>query len=235
MAHNSFTALAEFIAKGRSKTSRKLENNTVAHILDPERIAVRLHKTDILTFHKSGRVVVTTGGWKSVTTKDRLNSYLPAGFRVSQSKGLWYWTGGAVFTDGDYIGPNGTLYTQAKAGDEKEVLKLRKQVKEYAKKYAAAIPLELPSGGDCWGCLMRNPDTGKPAMDSGHILLHIQEGYVVPSLLVNALETCNAAPIVRAAAFKGGQSLHESYKGFVATQVARTVEKYVRTQLGLVR
>ena len=121
------------LEKLAGRDSRKVAHNTVLHgaLGAAESIALRLHSTDILTFHRDGSVTATSGGWKTSTTKDRLNSFLPHGWRVYQDKGVWYWSRrtldtsdpeggckpapgyGTPFTDGDRIGPRGALLAQA--------------------------------------------------------------------------------------------------------------------------
>lgn len=51
---------------------------------------LRFHRTDILTFDRNGLVTINTGGWRTVTTKDRLNKFLPEGFHVAQRARQWY-------------------------------------------------------------------------------------------------------------------------------------------------
>lgn len=51
---------------------------------------VRYHATNILAFLPDGSVKVNNGGWYTVTTKQRLNEYLPYGYRISQRKGQWF-------------------------------------------------------------------------------------------------------------------------------------------------
>lgn len=67
--------------QGRCRNSRKLANNTYAirfvSLPFDGAIAIRFHHTDILTFRPDGSVMINTGGWETVTTKERLNRYLP--------------------------------------------------------------------------------------------------------------------------------------------------------------
>jgi hypothetical protein len=84
-----YAAFAAHIAGGRDKTSRKLCNNTWAEKRDGD-IAVRLHRTDVLTFTRRGTVTFNTGGWNTVTTKDRINTYAPNDFRVYSDRGDLY-------------------------------------------------------------------------------------------------------------------------------------------------
>ena len=50
---------------------------------------IRLHGNIIMRIY-SDRIVPTDGGWQTVTTKARLNEYLPRGFRVFQKNWVWY-------------------------------------------------------------------------------------------------------------------------------------------------
>lgn len=61
---------------------RKLENNTYLERRGPDAIAVLLHNTDIVTYYSDGRTGLYTGGWFTMTTKDRMNYYLPRHIHV---------------------------------------------------------------------------------------------------------------------------------------------------------
>ena len=152
-------------AKLGARDSRKVGNNTYLKKLGDGSIALRLHATDILTFFPDGHTVAKTGGWKTATTKARLNEWLPHGFAISQRSGVWFWskyhegTGwkeGPVFTDGDIVTARGTVdYETSEDPKGAEQLKLRRQIKKYAKLCADAVPLPPPGPGDCWGCLLK--------------------------------------------------------------------------------
>ena len=75
------------ILTGRNKDSRKLGNHTYL-VRHANSIAVRLHNTNVVTYHRDGHIILDSGGWKTPITKDRMNTYSPA--RISQEKGLWY-------------------------------------------------------------------------------------------------------------------------------------------------
>lgn len=93
-------AEAVAILTGRCKTRRKLENNTYLwrDSEDSCVVSIRLHATDILTFYQSGRIQVDTGGWNTLTTRDRINRYLPKPWHVYSEHGATilsnysYWT-----------------------------------------------------------------------------------------------------------------------------------------------
>jgi hypothetical protein len=89
----SYAEFAAYIAGARDKQSRKLCNNTYAEKRDSGSIAVRLHRTDVLTFTRRGTVTFNTGGWNTVTTKARINEYAPSVFRVYSDHGILYLCG----------------------------------------------------------------------------------------------------------------------------------------------
>ena len=81
--------------QGRCKDSRKVGNNTYlirrgegycrhadtgkplpGTIVPEDDIAVRLHYTDVVTFKCDGDIVLSSGGFHTRTTKDRINQYL---------------------------------------------------------------------------------------------------------------------------------------------------------------
>lgn len=73
---------------GRCKDRRKLQNNTyLERYYDPDRIAVCLHSTDVLTFFPDGAIELDTGGWSTITTQDRMNTYLPDPWSVGRVSG----------------------------------------------------------------------------------------------------------------------------------------------------
>ena len=76
--------------RGRCYSTRKLANNTYLKRRDwgsTKAIAVQLHSTDIITFHEDGKVEVNTGGWDTITTRDRINRYLNKPWHVFGERG----------------------------------------------------------------------------------------------------------------------------------------------------
>jgi hypothetical protein len=59
-------------------------------------IAVSYHGTLVAEVFLDGRVKLRDGGWKTVTTKLRMNQfanqYVQGAFSISQAKGVWYIT-----------------------------------------------------------------------------------------------------------------------------------------------
>ena len=55
-----------------------------------EDINVLYHQTNILTFRPNGTVTLVTNGWETVTTKQRMNSFLGKNLGVSSRNGEWW-------------------------------------------------------------------------------------------------------------------------------------------------
>lgn len=98
--------------QGRCKMRRKLGNNTYAvrrtgAYVQTSSIDILYHNTYILSFHPNGDITVDIGRWFTVTTKQRLNQFLPAPYRVWSLKGQWMIYGyngpSAVFANGMVI------------------------------------------------------------------------------------------------------------------------------------
>lgn len=75
--------------RGRNMSEKKVGNNTYAVRNTDGSIGLRLHKTQVVIFYQDGRVTLHTGGWRSVTTKARINEWIPGAWRVAQTKGQW--------------------------------------------------------------------------------------------------------------------------------------------------
>ena len=54
---------------------------------------VRYHATDVASRHDAGRIVLRTGGWRTVTTRKRMNQALAmwgSPYRVYQKDFAWF-------------------------------------------------------------------------------------------------------------------------------------------------
>jgi hypothetical protein len=94
MTHNQLNSLL----RGRNKWRRKLANNTYAHRYTNDILIIRLHDTSILTFLNDGSVIYNTGGWRTATTKNRLNRYGP--LHIYQHNFSWFYDDNQPFRDG---------------------------------------------------------------------------------------------------------------------------------------
>jgi hypothetical protein len=225
--------------QGRNANRRKLANNTYAERRELGAIAIRLHATDILTFNADGSIVVSSGGWKTSTTKARINDYLPKNApRVGQHKGLWSWYNWQAtppielpFTDGDIVGADGKVKAQRESNGAEH--KLRKSVLKYAKLYAAAIPLPHPSGGDCWHCCLKSEagrSLGDETGNADHIRSHIDEGYVVPSLALSAAREAGWTDHLIAGVFRADAGC---FGDFARERIGKAVAQFCYRRLGL--
>lgn len=72
----------------KNRQSKKIKNNTYLIKINDDSIGVKLHNTIVVTIHKNGSYTLNTNGWRTVTTKQRINQYCPIG--VYQRKNRWY-------------------------------------------------------------------------------------------------------------------------------------------------
>jgi hypothetical protein len=122
---------ANFEARRKNPRRRrecKLANNTVLVQHADGRLAVRLHETDVVTFHGDGSATLNSGGWQTFTTRDRMTS---CGFSVGLGGGVAVlYHGGRRWTyaDGMRVKPDGTVsYVGFVNPDADAALKLRRR------------------------------------------------------------------------------------------------------------
>lgn len=86
-----FAQCEQLVSTARDRQSKPVANNTRVEKRDADTYALRLHATDIATFHRDGRTTVSSGGWRTVTTAQRLDSFLFSQSRARYSEsGVWY-------------------------------------------------------------------------------------------------------------------------------------------------
>jgi len=93
---NYLEAVSMVHGKTKQK-ARKVGNNTYAEIESDNSVSVRLHGTAVVRFYPNGLVKLNSGGWRTSTTKNRINKYSPV--KVYQKKYEWYLQDGAEFED----------------------------------------------------------------------------------------------------------------------------------------
>lgn len=243
-------ALAQALAHLGKRDSRKIGHNTYLVKTD-EGAIVRFHATNILTFTRKG-VTLNSGGYRTYTTKERINDLLPRGFSIYSNKGIWYLRSGeedtATFADGLTIGGTGKVTSK---GREDADLKLRATIHTYAHAFARAAmtgKVEKPGAGDCWHCGMivtEGPDKGKSlgdaSGDKSHLILHMSaaERYYVPSLLVNAAKAQGNNYLEHSFWILWGDMTDAERAERLArehrleSEIRRCVRKYIGSRLGL--
>lgn len=228
--------------------TKKVGNNTVRYTNDVGNTVIRFHNTDIITELPNGAVKINSGGWKTPTTKDRLNTFLrERKISVHQDNHKWYvmkwddktytYSTIAPFVDGMTIRKDGTVPKKwAQKADSKNrkddstSKKIEKYLKIVRKKLAENDT--IPSGGDCWFCSMHTVDGGIPLGDATndhtHIEEHLKEGYVPNSLMWNAMQEAGYRPEVY---------LHPQWRtrdcAWMNKVVVRNVRKYLRRRMNI--
>lgn len=227
------------LASARSKEAGKpIANNTRLFEVEGG-IAVRLHNTDILTFAPDGRVTYNSGGWRTNTTKDRMNTFGPA--RIGAADGLWWihhYGSGDVhhYLDGCST-KDGRVLAAGDAGTARDEIALRKSVLKYAAGYQAALlagKVKLPGSGDCLYCQAeQNPAAPR---NPNHIRSHMDERYYVPALARNALNVFNSSPYQDAVLYQlmqGEKPAPSTMHASIAKHIGKLIRRYVQRQLGL--
>lgn len=236
------TLSSQFDTDQRKEWKPKIvARNTFRYERDGETV-VRLHETDIVRKLSDGSVILNSGGWKTVTTKDRMNYHLPVGYSLYQERGLWYVVRQedrtrVAYFDGIMVPDCFTKMPAKAAQEEKREKKLRVQIKKFVDKLDKLECLPEPGAGDCWYCSMRIVDgknagksLGEVSAHNDHILEHVRQGYLHGSLILNALKwTGYRMPgVIWQMAnqdLKAGQKL---------ANVKRALKRYLYRQCGLV-
>lgn len=177
-------------------------SNTLEIMYENGDRGIRLHDTDIITFHPDGDFTLNSGGWNTHTTRERMSEFLPRRMRVYSEKSIMYVnkyfyrngeykTKRHAFYDGMRFTRRGRLKSPELDMEEKiqRVKALKKDIARFVKLIDTVDELPIPSTGDCWYCCMTTEgQTLGDAMDShDHLRSHIDEGYLHGSLLWNAM------------------------------------------------
>lgn len=200
------------------KSSKVVARNTLKIEYENGNTAIRLHDTDIITKLPNGNSILTSGGYRTPTTKERLNLFSPS--CIYQEKGIWYMRDGSMFFDGIEINEKGEVIGEKRKANIKEVDKVKRQISKFVSNITKDN-LPIPSNGDCWLCNMRDVKTGKTYEDNDHLIEHIKENYLHGSLLVNAM---------REEGYRDEQiAVHYQFK-FIDT-FKRALRKYLQKRL----
>jgi hypothetical protein len=246
----------------RSTYSVKLKHVTYLkrHPDDQKVLVVELFGKDIMFYHPDGRIILDDCTWRTVTTKQRFNEYLPSPWHVWQQRSIWFiahgWWGNDDQKKWVYDSPLTVWPKEARVegamSDEQyqEMRKLDRKIGRYARAFVNALfkgNVPAPSAGDCWYCSMRHSDDNLPlgeSMDTlhpdgtltrerapHHLLSHMEEKYYVPSLLTRAIEVF--PKVSRAARW----NLHNIWygngeeKGFVEDLCKRQITTALRSYM----
>lgn len=74
---------------GSVKNLKLSEPNTELIKLGAGSIGIKFYSTIVVRYHSDGSIEINSDGLRSKTTKNRINKYLPDGYRVKKVKGKW--------------------------------------------------------------------------------------------------------------------------------------------------
>ena len=222
---------------GRCKTSRKMANNTYLKRRSDNEIALLLHNTDIATYRDDGTVELNSGGWLTVTTKERLNRFTDASiwstngvWTISISTGHGTWEqrneGSVVWAEGVTLHPGGDVTgfmpRSEEAARDKRNRVMRARIKRFIKSITAdrIIGAWENSGGDCFICRAMGSD-------SGCLASHLEDNYFHASLALNAVKAAN----YNNPDFIMSMIYHDALQGDVNETLTRTLGKFLRKNL----
>jgi hypothetical protein len=167
-----------------------------------------------------------------------MNEFSP--FRVWTERGVMYVSPDHPFADGMEIDQAGRVSYPGEAPDPAADLRLAQAINSYAKAYAEALAageVGLPSGADCWGCVMRTDSGDNPlGSDGEHLREHIRERYYVPALLSLARDFRRLAPAAQDwIARKMHNAPTNGWPGddYGKRETAKAIRSYMRHALGL--
>jgi len=192
MQYNDAEAL---FAKARDKNAGKPIGNNTRLVQVGSDYAIRLHETNIVTLKPDGSIILNSGGYRTMTTKSRINEHAP-GIHITQDMGLWYVhvrNQMVFFEDGMVIPATGPITGNDGYAMQKAKAQVDKMVSAFIKGYVNKMlkdGIEQPGDGDCWGCAMRDeshPENTEP-MGYDHYLSHFEEKYYVPTIFFQALD-----------------------------------------------
>lgn len=100
-------AIALYMKSRNADDGKPIGNNTRLVKVDANTLGVRLHNTIVVEIHNNGTYTLRHAGWRTNTTKDRINKYSPA--RLYQKGFEWYMPDGMPFFDGIKVDETGNV------------------------------------------------------------------------------------------------------------------------------
>lgn len=250
MKHKSIKNYDQALQYLGGKHERPYANNTRIELdslgLGHEVITVKYHGNPVVNFYPD-RVSFSSCGWKTSTTKERINWFLPDGFYCYQEKSMWYISNRQegkryIFADGLTI-QYGKVYNAADESESEAIKTKIKTIKKFVDGYVKALlagEVESPSGGDCWYCCMVTDESkslGDATGNTCHIESHIEESYYVPSMVKNAHEfkpISGFAQDAIARIWQGTRSdVSEWQASIMVRDVKRSLTAYLKHCLGI--
>jgi len=199
---NNYKECREYLDGGKNRKNtmdRPIANNTRIIQIDDGTIGIKLHDTFVVKYHENSHldcincgdlIQLDTGGWKTVTTRDRMNRFCP--LNVWTERGVMYisafnWheihnnknqgieSKVYHFQDRMFFKPNDGEFYIKKEGqlvklkpyskkDEQKKRKQLNQIDTFIRNYLNKLTsgkMDTPGNGDCLYCQFElNPDHG---------------------------------------------------------------------------
>ena len=241
-----YAELAEFLEQGKDKTSRPAENNTRVIRLDASTVGVRLHETIVIRFTGEGAITLDSGNWRTVTTKERMNAYLPMPWRVYSEKGQWRFYNMQTreswgYADGLTVLPDGTVTGTLPPDKEREEKENRKAVKAYARGYVDALAKgQTDNDNPCEECVDHFDDGRIP--DTAHLWGHIRAKeypYTLSEYLTYTAHSPHLSSFARDTWYPytlaGRIGEVDAWSSIAKRQYTRAIEQFLFAQFGLTR
>lgn len=140
------------------KNERPIAHNTRIE-LDQGFLKIKYHGNPIVELHPD-RIILSSCGWMTSTTKERLNWYIPDGYYIYQESGIWYIRNRdddsvMVFQDRVTFHNDNTVSGYGSIEEPKRIKAMTQDIKAYVKGFIQALidgEIESPNDGDCWSC-----------------------------------------------------------------------------------
>lgn len=178
---------------GGWRAANNLEYCTWDYVRESDRAyVVRHHFTDIIVTHKDGTTELDTGGWRSKTTRERIERHSP--YRIWTDDGDWFLmdAGGDMcpFDDG-MVMPRDMEVSNAQKAETRETMldemaplkNVEKLVRQYMRMFKGGYvrQKDKATAGDCMFCLVGHHHVP-------HTEQHIREGILTQSIHDRAKE-----------------------------------------------
>lgn len=180
----------------QDQNRKKIRYKTYAMRLTHNLVGIRHHNTTIITIDYHGGTTLDCNGWRSRSTKTRLNKWLPKGYNIYQENHVWYLytPNGEKYTyqDGLYITTNGTILNARR--NDNDLLDLAKSIRDYTTNFTEAVldgKVKWNEANICKPCCDWHPRVNpipNPILQE-HLRDHIEEQVFVPSLVFAAKRT----------------------------------------------
>lgn len=241
-------ASAERSHPGEIVAAKRVANNTLHLSLSNGDEVTRLHDTDIVTRHPDGSITLNSGGWRSVTTKERIHGALPRPANPASNlpydspeyesaleewrKGLWFlssekglWTlttpkGHFPFVDGMRVKADGTpLNKRSLEVAEDRADRDKLLIRYYLRKLKAKGWAD--PAGDPWIV----PDA-RGLFPEDTVRDWLREGYVTQRLVYSALKWAGCGDVWIGIVLRGNGTNLQSHE-------LNKVRRYLKRCLGL--